>query len=56
MRHLLRGVLGSVEQGHGALGEVAAVADLSFVVRFDQHRAGQATERGHRAERLAALF
>jgi hypothetical protein len=30
-----------VQQAHGAFGEVAAVGDLPFVVRLDQHRAGQ---------------
>jgi hypothetical protein len=36
-RHLLgdRG-----EQGHGALGEVAAVADLPFIMGLDQDRPG----------------
>jgi len=40
--HLLGG-LG--EQGHGAFGEVAAVADLPLVMGFDQHRAGQPQQR-----------
>jgi hypothetical protein len=41
-RHLLGGW---GEQGHGAFGEVAPVADLPFVVGFDQHRSGQTKER-----------
>jgi hypothetical protein len=31
----------SVEQGHGGFGEVAAIADLPFIVRLDQDGAGQ---------------
>jgi hypothetical protein len=38
LRHLLSG---SLEQGHGGFGEVAAVGDLPFVVDLDQDRAGQ---------------
>jgi hypothetical protein len=37
--------LGLAEQGHGAFGQVAAFADLSFIVGFDQHRSGQPQER-----------
>ena len=41
-RHLL-GRLG--EQGHGAFGEVAAVADLPLVVGLNQHGPGQPEQR-----------
>jgi hypothetical protein len=41
LRHLPDWVLGSVDQGHGAFGEVAAVAHLPFVVGLDADRAGQ---------------
>src|SRR5688572_5746967 len=35
---------GPVEHGHGALGEIAAVGNLPFVVRLDQDRTGQAQQ------------
>jgi hypothetical protein len=41
LRHLL-GRLRTVEQGHGTFGEVAAVADLPFVVGLDETGAGEA--------------
>ena len=41
-----RGRLGRVEQGHGCLGEVAAVEDLPLVGRLDQHAAGQPEQGG----------
>jgi hypothetical protein len=41
-RHLLGRFCGLVEQCHRPFGEVAAVADLPFVVDFDQHRASEA--------------
>jgi hypothetical protein len=38
--------VGVFEQGHGAFGEVAAVADLPLVVGFDEHGAGEAEQGG----------
>jgi hypothetical protein len=35
-----------IEQGYGAVGEVAAVADLPVVVDLDQHRSGEAEQGG----------
>jgi hypothetical protein len=50
LRHLL-GLVGlGLELGRGAFGQVAAVADLPFVVGFDQDGAGQAQQRGQVGE------
>jgi hypothetical protein len=38
-------IAGRVELGHGAFGEVAAVADLPLVVGLDQHGPGQPEQR-----------
>jgi len=35
-----------LEHRHGAFGQVAAVADLPFVVGFDEDGAGQAEQGG----------
>ena len=45
MRHLLSWC-GGLEHRHGAFGQVAAVADLPFVVGFDEDGAGQAEQGG----------
>jgi hypothetical protein len=37
LRHFLDG-MGAVEEDHPGFGDVAAVGDLPFVVRLDQHR------------------
>jgi hypothetical protein len=55
VRHLLFGLIGAVgwfgrfgvgEQGHGFFGEVAAVADLPFVVDLAEDRTGEPEQRG----------
>jgi hypothetical protein len=55
VRYLLFGLIGVVgwfgrfgvgQQGHGFFGEVAAVADLPFVVDLAEDRTGEAEQRG----------